>query len=207
MLKAGWAGAGPDGRPSWRILLAASLSGVRGAITLASVLTLPLALPGGAPLPARELVIFLAASVILISLLLASVALPRLLHGLNLTEASEAQREEELARRASAKAALAAIEALRLHLVKEDAEAAALCNDAADHVSRRYVREVQPAQAENEGAPEDLPRFEGVMKPLRLVALAAERDELFRLARTAEVSDELSRRLVMKLDLLEQQQH
>jgi len=207
-LKSRWAGDGiAGGPPPWRILLAASLSGVRGAITLAGVLTLPLALPGGAPLPARELVIFLAASVILISLLLASLALPRLLRGLKLSEASDAQREEELARRASAKAALAAIEGFRLRLVKEDATAAALFNDAADHVSQLYMRQIQPAATLNEGAPEDLHRFEGVMKQLRLAALAAERDEMFRLAREGEISDELSRRLVMNLDLLEQQQH
>ena len=50
--------------PHWRVVAAASLAGVRGAITLAGVLSLPLLLPDGAEFPARDLAIFLAASVI-----------------------------------------------------------------------------------------------------------------------------------------------
>jgi Na+/H+ antiporter len=69
-------------KPHWRLLLATSLAGVRGAITLAGVMTLPLALPSGAPFPARDLTIFLASTVILISLVAASVGLPRLLRGM-----------------------------------------------------------------------------------------------------------------------------
>src|SRR5690606_16828647 len=40
-------------RPQWRLMLATSLAGVRGAITLAGVMTLPLLLPDGTPFPAR----------------------------------------------------------------------------------------------------------------------------------------------------------
>ena len=46
--------------PHWRIIAATSLAGVRGAITLAGVLTLPLVSLDGTPFPARELAIFLA---------------------------------------------------------------------------------------------------------------------------------------------------
>lgn len=69
-------------RPPWRLVLAMSLSGVRGAVTLAGVLTLPLMLPDGRAFPSRDLAIFLAMSVIVLSLLVASLALPRLLLGL-----------------------------------------------------------------------------------------------------------------------------
>jgi CPA1 family monovalent cation:H+ antiporter len=47
---------------------------VRGAITLAGVLTLPLVFPDGSPLPTRDLATLLAASVIVLSLMVASVA-------------------------------------------------------------------------------------------------------------------------------------
>src|SRR5699024_9119969 len=50
--------------PDWRLVLAMSLAGVRGAITLAGVLTLPLLMPDGTPFPVRGLAIFLAAAVI-----------------------------------------------------------------------------------------------------------------------------------------------
>jgi CPA1 family monovalent cation:H+ antiporter len=82
-----------------RLLLATTLAGARGTITLAGVLTLPLALPDGSPFPARALTIFLACSVILISLLVASIGLPRLLAGVTFPAEPEEQQEEDLARR------------------------------------------------------------------------------------------------------------
>ena len=70
--------------PRKRIILATSLAGVRGAITLAGILTLPLALPCGEPFPGRDLAVFLASAVIVISLVVASIGLPRVLRGLEL---------------------------------------------------------------------------------------------------------------------------
>ena len=67
----------PRPRVSLRLVAATSLAGVRGAVTLAGVLTLPLALSDGTPFPARDLAIFLAAGVILVSLLVASVVMAR----------------------------------------------------------------------------------------------------------------------------------
>src|SRR5258705_3168002 len=49
----------------WMFSLALAFAGVRGAITLAGVLSIPLALPGGAPFPGRDLAISLAARVTL----------------------------------------------------------------------------------------------------------------------------------------------
>ena len=71
-------------KPSWRLVAATSLAGVRGTITLAGVMTLPLAMDDGSPFPARDLAILLAAGVIIVSLVAASVALPRLLNNLSL---------------------------------------------------------------------------------------------------------------------------
>ena len=61
-------------KPHWRLLAAMSLAGVRGAITLAGILTLPLAMNDGTSFPARDLVIFLAAGVIILSLMLIRLA-------------------------------------------------------------------------------------------------------------------------------------
>lgn len=90
-------------KPHWRLVLAMSLSGVRGAITLAGVLTLPLALPDGTPFPARDLAVFLAAAVILVSLLLASLGLPPLLAGLEMPAETtrRGKRTSRVARRPS----------------------------------------------------------------------------------------------------------
>src|SRR6202790_1585685 len=96
--------------PSWRLIAVTSLAGVRGTITLAGVLTLPLTLYDGSAFPARDLVIFLAAGVIIVSLIAASLSLPYLLQGLTLPPEPSQQEEEDRARVAAAEAAIQAIE-------------------------------------------------------------------------------------------------
>lgn len=59
-----------------RVSAIVSLAGVRGAVTLASTMSLPFFLPDGSPFPFRETLIFIASLVILISLLLANFVLP-----------------------------------------------------------------------------------------------------------------------------------
>lgn len=63
-------------RPSLRVALLAGLSGVRGAVTMAGVLSLPLVTASGQAFPQRSLVLFVAAGVIIISLVAAVVTLP-----------------------------------------------------------------------------------------------------------------------------------
>ncbi|BBP92273.1 hypothetical protein BsIDN1_58910 [Bacillus safensis] len=53
-----------------------TFSGVRGAVTLAGAFSIPFTLADGSPFPERHLIIFLAAGVILCTLILASVLLP-----------------------------------------------------------------------------------------------------------------------------------
>jgi len=190
--------------PPWRIVVATSLAGVRGAITLAGVLTIPLLMPDGTPFPARQLTIFLAAAVILVSLLTASLVLPRLLKGLELPEESSEQQQEDLARTASAKAALEAVEQLRRKRVVDAAQADSY-NQAAERVSLLYQRKLGSIDAADSD-PVQARAFEQVVRELRDAGLTAERNELFKLARRGQISDELSRRLVRNLDLIESRQ-
>lgn len=187
--------------PSWRILVATSLAGVRGAITLAGVLTLPLLLPDGSPFPARDLTIFLAAAVILVSLLVASLVLPLLLRDLKLPEEPEHRAEEDLAERESSKAALAAVEKLRQQLVQRGVQVD-IYNEAANRVSQLYQRHLDRLER-TETDPEQARLLEEALRQYRRAGLQAERDELFRLARQRRISDEVSRRLIRNLDLIE----
>ncbi|MFA4613771.1 Na+/H+ antiporter [Xanthomonas perforans] len=175
--------------PPWRIVVAVSLAGVRGAITLAGVLTLPLMLEDGSPFPARQLAIFLAASVILVSLLVASVALPRLLRGLELPEEEDEQLKEDLAVKAASQAALDAVEKLRQRLV-EDSKHAERYNAAANQVSQRYQRKLGAVDMA-ETDPEEAVAYEKALRQFRHAALVAERNELFKLARRRGISDGL----------------
>ncbi|TXI07909.1 MAG: Na+/H+ antiporter, partial [Rhizobium sp.] len=103
-----------DRRPfqtsAWRVVAAASLAGVRGAVTLAGVFALPLTLDNGTPFPARDLAIFLAAGVIVVSLITANLGLPYVLAGAAPLPEPVRQREEDEARIAAARAAIEAIE-------------------------------------------------------------------------------------------------
>jgi CPA1 family monovalent cation:H+ antiporter len=187
-------------KPHWRMVLAMSVAGVRGAITLAGVSTLPLLLPDGSPFPARDLAIFLAASVILLSLLLASVALPRLLRGMQFPEESAEEREEDLARRDAALAAVAAVERAQ-HDLLHQAEEAELYAGAASRVIALYRRRLD--RVGESGAAQSLRQADDTEKALRLAGLQAERQAIFRLARSGTISDSTSRKLVREIDLLE----
>ncbi|MEK4059966.1 MULTISPECIES: Na+/H+ antiporter [unclassified Paenibacillus] len=87
---------GTEPRGPWQLrfkkALILSLSGVRGTITLASTLSLPFFLDDGTAFPARDLIIFLAAGVILWTLLASNYLLPLLLGKETQTE----QEEEEI---------------------------------------------------------------------------------------------------------------
>ncbi|NPD31021.1 Na+/H+ antiporter [Eggerthellaceae bacterium zg-1084] len=67
-----------DPRRALRDSLVTTIAGPKGAITLSIILTVPLVTDQGAPFPARDLMVFLAAAVILTTLVIADVGLPLL---------------------------------------------------------------------------------------------------------------------------------
>ncbi len=188
-------------KPHWRLILATSLAGVRGAITLAGVLTLPLLMPDGTPFPARELVIFLAAAVILLTLIMASIGLPRLLQGIELPEEPAERLEEDRARHDAAVAAILAIGKTQTEQAPETTDAD-IYSQAAARVIALYQRRIDGG-ASSEGDAGQLRKADQVERALRLAGLQAEREEIFSLARHSHISDQTSRKLVREIDLAE----
>lgn len=187
--------------PSWRIVAAMSFAGVRGAITLAGILTLPLTLNDGTAFPARDLAIFLAMGVIIVSLLAATFFLPPLLNGLELPKESKHDEEEEKARRAAAEAAITAVGRVQQNLAKgrKDAD---IYVAAAARVMDFYRERIESQGQEEEIAL--LARHSSMIeRDLRLAGVRAERDEIFRLLRSHKLGTEAGRKLVRELDLLE----
>jgi monovalent cation/hydrogen antiporter len=188
--------------PKLRVMLATSVCGVRGALTMAGVLTLPLALPDGTPFPARQLAIFLASSVIVVSLLVAGAALPALLRGLRMPDEPEAKCSEDDARHAATLAAIAALEQARHSDGKVAADAdPALRGQAVGHVLRLYRHRLDATDAAGNNG--DAPALARTERTYRLLALNAERDTVLRLARRMDISDETARKLLRQMDLLE----
>ena len=187
--------------PSWRLIAATSLAGVRGTITLAGVLTLPLTMYDGSAFPARDLVIFLAAGVIIVSLIAASLSLPYLLQGLKLPPEPSQQEEEDRARVAAAEAAIQAIEQAQ-HDMGEGRGDTDLYADAGARIMELYRQRIDGRSKTGEERALAR-RMDEIERKLRLAGLRAERTELYRIARSRKLSDETVRRLVREIDLLE----
>jgi CPA1 family monovalent cation:H+ antiporter len=196
----------PTSLPDPRLVAIVSLSGVRGAITLAGVLSLPLWLDEAHTerFPARDVTIFLAATVILISLIAASTLIPRLLRDLTMSvpEGPAEDREEDEARREAASEAIKAIEDACHALVTDNAATADLYTRAAVRVMANYEHLIGVDESHAvEG--HYLRAADQAEITLRLAGLKAEREAIFRMARSGRISDELSRRLVQHVDLVE----
>lgn len=187
--------------PSWRLIAATSLAGVRGTITLAGVLTLPLAMSDGSAFPTRDLAIFLAAGVIIVSLIAAGLGLPYLLQGLKLPPEPLQQEQEDRARVAAAEAAIQAIEQAQ-HDMGEGRGDTDLYADAGARIMELYRQRIDGRSKTGEERALAR-RMDEIERKLRLAGLRAERTELYRIARSRKLSDETARRLVREIDLLE----
>ena len=173
---------GPPVRLGARLVAVMTLAGVRGAVTLAAVMSLPLALPDGSAFPARDLAILLAMGVITVSLVAASIGLPLLLKGLTLPVDPSLEAEEALARVTAAHAAIAEIE--RLEEQRPDDHAHAEVILAAARVIDSYRARIESRTGDH-GEVELARRGEAFERELRVAGLMAERTELFANCETA----------------------
>lgn len=183
---------------NWRILLMMSVAGVRGAVTLAGVLTLPLFMPDGSPFPTRDLAIFIAGGVIILSLIIASVSIPWLLRSPSIDIEPHTLPDEILiANQASQEAALA-----KLALLNEQYRDNPLYQQALSTVLQDYqkTQSLQPLSVQEK---RQLEKVHKLSKQIKRQVLDAERSAIFKLARERKISDDCMRHLIQHLDLLE----
>lgn len=181
-------------------LVIMTFAGVRGAVTLAAALSIPLYIstsPTFISVPARYQVIFIAIGVILTSLLVAIVILPLLLRGFSADE-SEIEQEIKVAKAAMQQVALSSLQTLETRLVsnnelKVDPQHIA---DIHNHVARGIRQSLGIYDAETE-------YYDALELRFRLAAIRAERAELMRLKATHQISEETENKLRYDLDLLE----
>jgi CPA1 family monovalent cation:H+ antiporter len=181
----------PEG--DWKHAFIVAWSGLRGAVSLAAALALPLTVASGMPFPHRDLVIFLTFSVILVTLVGGGLTLPGLIAVLNAPD--DADEEGEDLRRAVteiAQAALSRIEALQRE-GRIDAEHAA-------ELRRRYEHEklVSRKLADGGVPPEETQRWQAERD-----VIAAQRDALIALRARGEIDNTAMRRVLTTLDLSE----
>ncbi|CAN5264926.1 Na+/H+ antiporter [soil metagenome] len=193
---------GPPEKVGLRLAMVMSLAGVRGAITLAGILTLPFAVADGSPLPTRTLAIFLAAGVIIVSLVLATLALPRLLKGVELPPEPSHEVEEDHSRIAAASAAMRAIDDAS-HAMAEGKTNPDMYADIAARLMGYYRGRIESRTHTDDDDVETTRLMDDIERRLRLAGLTAEREELIRLARAREIDEGTARKLIREVDLLE----
>jgi len=178
----------------WRAKTVLAWSGMRGAVSLAAALAIPLSTDAGAAFPDRDLIIFLTFGVILGTLVVQGLTLPALIEALGLEDDGLAEKEEAKARIHAAEAALVRLEELvEEDWVREDTaeRMRGLYGFRRDRFSSRFDPD---GDGSVEGRSLDYQR-------LRRELLDAERDAVVELRRTGHIDDEVMRRVVRDLDL------
>jgi monovalent cation/hydrogen antiporter len=184
-----------DPAPPWQFIAFIAWAGMRGGVTLAAALAIPLHTDSGAPFPHRPLIIFLAFSVVLGSLVVQGLSLPGVVRLLGLEEddAGDA-REEAKARIHAAEAAIARLD----ELVDEGW----VRPDTAERVRGGYNFRSSRFRArldEEDGG--DIEERSLAYQRLRRELLDAERGAVVGLRNEGKISEDVMHRVERDLDL------
>ncbi|HHT0592401.1 TPA: Na+/H+ antiporter [Legionella anisa] len=192
-------------RSSWRfpnikIISTFSLGGVRGAIALAAILSLPHMI-NGEPFPERKLLIILVIGVVLCSLLISSLLLPLITPGLKNLIHRHAQEEENEAVLALSKAAVEAIK-IKMKSLCDDVNERdrAVCIDVADKLMATFNQFI----LSNQGT--ESQKLEGLLaltfeRQLRYAALEGAHQELRTLRKERKINNTTMMKIISRLDL------
>ena len=172
-------------------------AGMRGAVSLAAALALPLTTDDKAPFPARDLVVFLAFAVIVVTLVGQGLTLPLVIRLLRLEDDGSEGREEAKARIRAAEAALARLEELVEEPWVRDDTAERLRGAYRFRTDRFHARFDDSDDGGIEARSQDYQR-------LRRELLDAEREAILDLRRAGVISNDVWYRVERDLDLEDQ---
>jgi monovalent cation/hydrogen antiporter len=186
-----------DPYPPWRHVTIVAWTGMRGVVSLAAALALPLTLRDSAtPFPGRNLILFLTFVVILTTLVLQGLSLPPLIRWLGIQDDRSMEKEEREARLKANQAAL-----LRLNQIAEQDPTR---RDALQRLRVEYedhIRQVEGNEPELAGTP--LRLFSSEFERLSQEALQIERVTILKLRNQDVISDEVLRRIQRDIDFAE----
>ena len=177
--------------PSNRELFIESWCGMRGIVSLAAALALPVTVQGGASFPHRDLIVFLTFVVIFVTLVGQGLSLAPLIRRLKLTSDSSVADEERHARTEMGRAALAAVE----RAARQEGAAPEVVERVRAEFAERLAIAGAGASADAEEAVQ--------AKRLRIAAIRAERTELIRVWQENQISDDVMHHLEEELDYQE----
>jgi CPA1 family monovalent cation:H+ antiporter len=185
-----------DPSPPWQAVSVVAWTGMRGVISLAAALALPLTTASGSAFPQRDLILFLTFCVILATLVFQGLSLPALIRALGLEDDGSQEQEEIEGRIEVADAALARIEELvQEEWVREDTaeRVRGLYNYRRTRFSARFDGD------DHDGLEERSAAYQRLMRDL----LRAQRTTLIRLRNEGRIGDEVMHRIERDLDLEE----
>ncbi len=186
-----------DPSPPWRWVFLLGFTGVRGIVSLAAALALPVQSSGGEPFPDRDLILLLTFALILITLVGQGLLLPSVIRVLGLSYAGRHEREQDIveehrARSGAVKAAILSID--------QFAAGRELSPETIETV--RALHEDRLKQIEN-GTGEDERQFSELRENLERQLISVERAYINGLYRAGELKDESRRRIERDLDMRE----
>jgi len=170
-----------------RVSTLVSWCGMRGVVSLAAALALPMVLPDGAQFPERDLVILVTFGIVFVTLVGQGLTLPPLIRALRLESDSSGETEAELAREAMRRAAVNAVDKLVEEQGLPAHEAVAV---------KRFFNRRSGARTGSHLAVDSEAR-------LWLCAVAAQRKALLHLWGNGEIGDDVLTRLEREVDLAE----
>jgi monovalent cation/hydrogen antiporter len=192
-----------DRRPSQRARrvsaggrLVLAWSGMRGAVSLAAALAIPLKTHSGAPFPERDLLIFLTFAVIFATLVAQGLTLPKLITRLGLAEDGGDDEEELQARLTATRAALERLETLAEEEWTRD-DTLERMRALYEYRSRRFS--ARAGDIEDDGYEDRSLAYQQTVQAV----LAAQRDALVQLRNEGVISNQVMGRVVNEIDLEE----
>jgi NhaP-type Na+/H+ and K+/H+ antiporter len=188
-----------DPSPPWQWPFIIGFTGIRGVVSLAAALAIPLTTQSGEPFPHRDLILFLTFFVILLTLIGQGLMLPLVIRWLGLANAGRRERQTDRAEesRAQLKAVEAAIEELdRLGVERRLSEEVvtplrAYYRDQLAHLTRRSDGDAHHR------------RLTEQRDGIELLLTEAQRAAINQLYRDGKLKDEARRHIERALDLRE----
>ena len=184
-----------ENRPTDRQLFVVAWTGMRGVVSLAAAMSLPVMLAGGRPFPNRNLIVFLTFSVILVTLVLQGLTLPKVIRALGLAGSEGGECEESEARRIVTEAALEELDQLR---DEDDDRFRPVYEDLEQHYRQRLSALGRHETDGHDGG--DL-YVRYLQQQRRLMGV--ERRTAIGLRNAGRIRDEVLRRIERELDLAE----
>jgi monovalent cation/hydrogen antiporter len=185
-----------DPLPPWQWSFLLGFVGVRGTVSLAAALAIPLTTASGLPFPQRDLILFVTFGVIIVTLVGQGLMLPGVVRWLALPHDAEDERRREQDAEIAARLEALNVAQGRLDGLAADGEAAP--DVLAILRARHDYRVGQLPRSGTDGF-----RTVAAATELRAELIAAEREYIYRLLQQGQITDEARRRIERELDLEE----